>query len=131
MQGKNQEKNQKKNQSRNHSTSHAKKGAAKRKRHIFRCVFLSSRHQAAARSRAPIRSKAENCHRRNSFPPLNDEMVRGLPRQAEAQNKATVFCRKLSLYFGGGDAHSPITTENVKWMDLAGRGLRLEWRGSP
>jgi len=33
------------------------------------------------------------------IPPLNDEMVRGLPRQAEGQNKATVFGRKLSLYF--------------------------------
>ena len=55
----------------------------------------------AARSRASIRSEAENCHRRNSFPPLNDKMVRGLLRQAEAQNKTTVFERKLSFYFGG------------------------------
>ena len=36
---------------------------------------ISERERAAA-SAASIRSKAENCHRRNSLPPLNDEMVR-------------------------------------------------------
>ncbi len=37
---------------------------------------LTRKCKRAAPSGAPIRSVAQNCHRRNSFPPLNDTMVR-------------------------------------------------------
>ena len=37
---------------------------------------ITRERERAAASAASIRSKAENCHRRNSLPPLNDEMVR-------------------------------------------------------
>ena len=60
-----------------------------------------------ARSRASIRSEAENCHRRNSLPPLNDEMVRGLLRQAEAQTKRQLsFESCLFIWSGRRDSNS-------------------------
>jgi len=71
------------------------------------CFYAAGSEFVFARSRASIRSEAENCHRRNSLPPLNDEMVRGLLRQAEAQIKRQLsFESCLFIWSGRRDSNS-------------------------
>ena len=52
-----------------------------------------------------------------------------LPLQSEAQNKATVFCRKLSLYFGG-DEGSRTPVRKQFHGTFSGRS-RLLWAALP
>ena len=65
----------------------------------------------AARSRASIRSAAENCHRRNSFPPLNDKIGRRRANTPKPKTKAPASQVLLFWWRLMGSNHRPLACE--------------------